>query len=127
MNLGAVDRDHSDRGQPRLRAESEHAAEEASQRVLVTLDEPRDRRVIGALMRRDHAERHVFFAGPLDRPRRPHTARVGVEHKRDQLDSTGRRNAVWPVTLKLGSDELTFWVTAAVVVEARPEGGPERR
>jgi hypothetical protein len=45
----------------------------------------------------------------------------------DGLSSTGRRNAVWPVTLKRGSDELTFWVTAAVVVEARPEGGPERR
>ena len=53
--------------------------------------------------------------------------RAGARAGDDGLSSTGRRNAVWPVTLKLGSDELTFWVTAAVVVEARPEGGPERR
>ncbi len=55
---------------------------------------------------------------------------IPEDHAYDEarkLSSTGRRNAVWPVTLKLGSDELTFWVTAAVVVEARPEGGPERR
>jgi hypothetical protein len=63
----------------------------------------------------------------LDTARRALLGGVGVEHQRDHLSSTGRRNAVWPVTLKLGSDELTFWVTAAVVVEARPEGGPERR
>ena len=93
----------------------------------MALDEPRDRRVIRPLLRGDDAEGDVLDARALDDPRGADPARVGVEQQRDHLSSTGRRNAVWPVTLKLGSDELTFWVTAAVVVEARPEGGPERR
>ncbi len=43
------------------------------------------------------------------------------------LSSTGRRNAVWLVTLRVGSDDGACLGDAAVVVEARPEGGPERR
>ena len=60
-----------DADQPGLRAQPEHLAEHAGQRVLVALDEPRDRRVIGLLLRRDHAVRDVLDARPLDRPRRP--------------------------------------------------------
>ena len=37
----------------------------------VALDEARDRRVIGPLLRRDHPERHVLLARPLDHPRGP--------------------------------------------------------
>ena len=40
-----------------------------AQRVLVALDEPRDRRVIGLALRRDHAIRDVLHARALDRPR----------------------------------------------------------
>jgi hypothetical protein len=43
------------------------------------------------------------------------------------LSSTGRRNTVWSVTLKAGRDNRACLDEAAVVVEARPEGGPERR
>jgi hypothetical protein len=49
------------------------------------------------------------------------------ESRRDRLSSTGRRNAVWPVTLKVRRDDWACLGDAAVVVEARPEGGPERR
>jgi hypothetical protein len=83
--------------------------------------------VIGHQVGGDHPVGHVLTTMTLDRPRRALPRRKRIEHERHHLSSTGRRNALWPVTLKLGSDELTFWVTAAVVVEARPEGGPERR
>jgi hypothetical protein len=43
------------------------------------------------------------------------------------LSSTGRRNAVWLMTLRAGRDNRACLDEAAVVVEARPEGGPERR
>ena len=127
MDLGAVDGEHRDADQTGIRAQRQDLAEEAGQRVLMALTEPRDRRVVRDLVRGEDAKRDVFLAAALDRPRRPDSTRVPIEQQRHHLSSTGRRNAVWPVTLKLGSDELTFWVTAAVVVEARPEGGPERR
>ena len=127
MHPRAIDRQHRDIRQTSLRAEPENLPEERRQRTLVTLAKPGDRRVIGLPIRRDDAERDVLKTAALDHPRRALPARVGIDEQRDHLSSTGRRNAVWPVTLKLGSDELTFWVTAAVVVEARPEGGPERR
>jgi hypothetical protein len=38
----------------------------------------------------------------------------------DRLSSTGRRNAVWPVTLKVRRDGWAWVGDAAVVVEARP-------
>ena len=94
QHLGAVDRDHPDPGQPGLRAEPEHRAEQAGQRVLVALHETRDRRVIGPLLRRDHAVGDVLLAGPLDRPRRPHPARVGVEQQRHHHRRLIGRSAV---------------------------------
>ena len=70
--LGAVDGDHADRRQALLRAQRQHLAEQAGDRVLVALDEPRDRRVIGSLLRRQDAEGDVFLTRPLD-----HAARTG--------------------------------------------------
>ena len=52
---------------------------------------------------------------------------VEVLPEDDYLSSTGRRNAVWPVTLRVRRDDWACLGDAAVVVEARPEGGPERR
>jgi hypothetical protein len=48
----------------------------------VALDEPGDRRVIGPLLRRDHPERHVLDARPLDHPRGPRSTRIRVEQQR---------------------------------------------
>ena len=45
----------------------------------------------------------------------------------DGLSSTGRRNAVWSVTLKVGTDDWIGLGGAAVVAEARAERVPERR
>ena len=87
-----------------------------------TLDVPRQR----GLVRRASGNGSPHTAVDDDR-RADAGADPRLMRRRGNLSSTGRRNAVWPVTVKLGSDELTFWVTAAVVVEARPEGGPERR
>ena len=80
--LRPVNSDHADARQPLLRAQRKHLAEEASDRLLVTLDEPRDRRVIRSLLRRQHAERNILFARPLDLPRRARPARVRVEQQR---------------------------------------------
>ena len=76
-----------------LRAQRQHLAEQAGDRVLVTLDEPRDRRVIGPLLRRQDAERDILFARPLDLPRRPRPARAGVKQQRDRPSSPGHRPA----------------------------------
>jgi hypothetical protein len=65
-----------------VRAQREHVTKQASQRVFVTLDEPRDRRVIGLLLRGEDAVGDVFLARPLDRARRPRPTRVGVKHQR---------------------------------------------
>ena len=73
-DLGAVDRDHSDRRQAGVGAQREDLAEQAAEGALVTLDEPRDRRVIGLLLRGDDAAGDVLDAGALDRPRRADAA-----------------------------------------------------
>jgi hypothetical protein len=49
----------------------------------VALDERRDRRVIGPLLRRHDPERDVLDARSLDHPRRADPPRVGVQQQRD--------------------------------------------
>jgi len=83
VDLGAVDRDDSDLGQAGPSAEQQHLTEQPGQRGLVTLDEPRDRRVIRALLGRHDAKGDVLDAGALDDPRGTDAARVGVEQQRD--------------------------------------------
>jgi hypothetical protein len=51
VHLRAVDRDHADLREPPLRAQRHKLAEHPRDRVQVTFDEPRDRRVIRALLR----------------------------------------------------------------------------
>ena len=62
MDLGAVDGDHADFREPAARAQREHLAEQPGDRLLVALDEPRQRRVIRALLGRQHPEGDVFDA-----------------------------------------------------------------
>ena len=50
VQLGAVDRKDADLLSPRLRAQRQNLAEQAGDRLLVALDEPRDRRVIQPLL-----------------------------------------------------------------------------
>jgi hypothetical protein len=82
-HLRPVDRQHRDRRQTAVRTQRQHLAEQAGQRVLMAHDEPRDRRVIGPLLRRQHAERHILDTRPLDHPRGPDPPRVGVEQDRN--------------------------------------------
>jgi hypothetical protein len=49
----------------------------------VALAEPRDRRVIRALVRRHDPEGNILDAGALDHPRRPDPTRVGVKQQPD--------------------------------------------
>ncbi len=56
------------RAKPARAAKQEHRGEEPREGILVALDEPGKRRVVGALMRGDHAEGDVLLAGPLDCP-----------------------------------------------------------
>ena len=64
--LRAVDRDHADRRRTLLRAQRRRLAEQARDRMLIALDEPRDRRMIGPLLGRQDAEDDVLLARPLD-------------------------------------------------------------
>jgi hypothetical protein len=57
----------------------------------VALAEAGDRRVIGRLVRADHARRDVLKTAPLDPPRRPLPERVGVEQQRDHHRRIVRR------------------------------------
>jgi hypothetical protein len=83
MDLRAIDGDHLGLGEAGLGAQRQHLAEQAGQRALVTLDEPRDRRVIRPLLDRDHPIGDVLHAGPLDPARRSLPSRIGVQQKRD--------------------------------------------
>lgn len=56
VDLRPVDRDPPHVRQPSLRAQPQHVAKEPRQRSLVALAKPRDRRVIGHLVRRDHPD-----------------------------------------------------------------------
>jgi hypothetical protein len=75
-DLRPVDRDNADLRQAPLRAEREDLAEQASDRVLVALDEPCDRRVIRPLRRCEDAEGDVLLAAALDGARRADPARA---------------------------------------------------
>ena len=91
--LRPIDSDHADARQTLLGAQRQHLAEQAGDRVLMALDEPRDRRVIGPLLRRQDAESDVFLARPLDLPRGPRPARVRVEQQRHHHRRVIRRPA----------------------------------
>jgi hypothetical protein len=82
LHLRAVDRDHPDLRQPAARAQRQHLAEQARDRVLVALDEPREGRVVRALLRCKHPEGDVFLARALDHARGP-PARIGIKQQRD--------------------------------------------
>ena len=94
MHLGAVDGDHPDAHQAGLGAEREHLAEQPGQRRLVALAEPRDRRVIRALVGADHPRGDVLDAAALDAPRRALADRVAVEQQRDHHRRIVRRPAL---------------------------------
>jgi len=94
VNLGAVDGDHPRVDETGIRTQSENLAEDAGERIPMTLAKPRDRRVVGNPVSGDNAEGHVFLARPLDRARRSDPARVRVEHQRDHHRRLKRRPAV---------------------------------
>jgi hypothetical protein len=95
-HLGAVERDHPELDQTGLRAQLQHADEQLAERGLVTDTEPRDRRMIRRRVGGDHAKRDILAAPPLDRPRRPHPDRVGVDQQRHHHRRQMRR-ATMPV------------------------------
>jgi len=66
MHLRAVDGDHPDLREPAARAQREHLTEQTGDRLLVALDEPRERRVVRALLGSQHTKRDVFLAGTLN-------------------------------------------------------------
>ena len=94
MHLRAIDRDHADAHQPRVRAQPQHLPEQLAQRPLVTDPEARDRGVIGRLVGGDHPERDVLAAAPLDPPRRALADRVRVHDQRHHHRRIVRRAAM---------------------------------
>jgi len=78
LDLDSVDRDHTDRHQPRFPAQPQHLVKQFADLGLVATTELRDRGVIRTAHPGDHLERHILVARPLDPPRGPDPARVGV-------------------------------------------------
>jgi hypothetical protein len=125
--LGPLDRQHRNAGQAAARAQRQHLTEQAGQRVLVALNEPRDRGVIGPLLRRQHPERHVLLAGPLDHPRGPDPARVGVKQDGDHHRRVIGRPAA-PVLAVDGVEPVEFIsATASITNHARWLSGSQSR
>ncbi len=75
---GAVDRHLPRPHQPSPVTQHEHLAKQVSQRLLVTADEPRDRRVDRNQVARDHPVGPILAAVALDRPRGPHVDRKRI-------------------------------------------------
>ena len=65
-DLGAIDRHHAHLRQANLSAEHQHVGEQLDSDVLMTLTEPGDRGVIRGVFRRQHPERDIDHAEPLD-------------------------------------------------------------
>ena len=91
-DLGAVDRDNTDLDQTTARAERQHLAEQIGDRRLVTDPEARRRRVIRRLVGSDHTKRDIVVAAALDRPRRAHPDRIGVDEQRNHHRRVVRRS-----------------------------------
>ncbi len=83
---------------PRRAEHPQHLTERVLQRRLVPGPEPGDRRVVRAQPRRDHPERDVLDAAPLDLPARADPGGVGVEQQRGHQSPgrTRQRPARWP-------------------------------
>jgi len=81
--LRAVDRDHPGADQPRLRAQSEHRAEQPRERRLVAGEKARDRRVVRDPVGCDHPVGDVLATVDLDPARGALLGRVGIEQQRD--------------------------------------------
>ena len=84
------------------RTQREHLAEQLGDRRLMADAEPRDRRVIRRPVGGDHPERQVIQTTPLDRARRAHPDRVGVDEQRDNRRRVVR-GATPPVVAIAGS------------------------
>jgi hypothetical protein len=83
VHLRSIDRDQPDLHQSSLRTQLQHLTEQIGERRLVALAKARDRRVIGPLVRRDHAVGDVLYALALDHPRGALPLAVGVEQQRE--------------------------------------------
>ena len=97
------------------------------ERRLVALAEPRDRRVIRRLVGRDHPDRDVLTAAPLDPPRGPLTDRVRVEQQRHHHRRIVRRPT--PAVLAIAGEERRRSIasTASSTNHARWSSGSHSR
>jgi hypothetical protein len=82
VHLRAIHRQHRHADQTGVRTQLQHLAEQGGQGGLVAPAKAGDRAMIGPLVRRHHADRHIIDTGPLDRPRRTPPHGVGVEQQR---------------------------------------------
>ena len=90
----AIDRHHPRPHQPSLITQPEHLAEQVSQRVLVTNNEPRDRGVIRHHIPHNHPIRHILATATLDRPRGAQIARKRIQHQHHHQRRLIRRPTV---------------------------------
>ena len=96
LDLGAIQRDHPDPHQPRLRAQPQHITKQLRQRHLMPLAELGDRRMIRHTVSRDHPAGHILNTRPLDPPRRPVPPRIAIHQQRHHHPRVIRRA---PVTI----------------------------
>ena len=78
----AIDRHHPRLHQPRLLTQLQSLGEQTGQRQLMTINEPRDRRVIGHQIAGDHPISNILSTVTLNPTRRPHARRKRVHDQR---------------------------------------------
>ena len=86
--LRAIDRDDPEVTRPGPGAEPQHRTEQLIQRLLMTTDEPRDRRVIRRLVTGDHPVGDVLTTTPLDPTRGPLIRRIRVQNEATIIDGS---------------------------------------
>ena len=91
VHLRPVDRDHPDPDKAGLRAQHSTSPNRSASASCVALAKPRDRRVIGRLVGRDHPVGDVLHARALDRARGALPPRIRVEQQRDHHRRIERR------------------------------------
>ena len=82
--LHPVDREHGAPNQSLPVAHGQHGGEDRRDRGIGSTDEVRNGREVRARVPAEGDERHVFLAGPRNRPTAHDPARVGTEHDREQ-------------------------------------------
>ncbi|MDV6278343.1 hypothetical protein R3Q06_33435 [Rhodococcus erythropolis] len=80
-DLGAINCDRFEVPQTGLAGDHQYLSEQPSERVLALGTEPRDRAMVGDVLRAQHPEREIGRAQPFNLPRGTNPSAVGIDQK----------------------------------------------